>query len=313
MILNPIVPWCGSKTRMRKHILPILARYKRSLYVEPFGGAGGLLFGKPLEENEVYNDANGLMACMFRVVRNKEACLEMRELLRLTPKSREFWYELRDIARAYFYNQPETFAELKVKANLGGYSDELVAAYCVFYCQAVGFGGKFLNSFGGGTKGERVDTRVNSYIARCERLPEYCARLRRVTIENLDFADCVAKYDDPQTLFYFDPPYDCETTKGYKSGWTRESSEKLVETIKNLKGRFVLSCYDTDVYQSLESIAGKAQFSAFASTCMTRSKETGARVETLYFSPEFDYDESGLDAVYLEGAANDRNERLFAY
>ena len=54
--LPPLFPLAGSKFRQRKNILPILARYNRTLYVEPFCGAGGLFFGKPQESAEILID-----------------------------------------------------------------------------------------------------------------------------------------------------------------------------------------------------------------------------------------------------------------
>jgi len=40
-----------------------------------------------------------------------------------------------------------------------------------------------------------------------DALPERAERLHGVTIERLDWSDLVDKYDSPDTLFYFDPPY----------------------------------------------------------------------------------------------------------
>ena len=49
------IRWLGSKVRMRKRILSILDEVPRELYVEPFGGAGAIFFGKE-PERSVYND-----------------------------------------------------------------------------------------------------------------------------------------------------------------------------------------------------------------------------------------------------------------
>ena len=191
---------------------------------------------------------------------------------------------MRAVALAYFRGDDETFRELKENANLNGYSDEIAAAYAFFFCQCVGFGGSFFESYSGGQKGKSAALTARRYASKIDALGEYCARLRSVEIENVDYAECVAKYDDPTTLFYFDPPYDCRTGARYRTGWTDGCSEKLVETLLNLKGMFVLSCYDNDVYRRLESVADKRNFNAFASASFRPTKESGARVETVYYS-----------------------------
>jgi DNA adenine methylase len=40
-----------------------------------------------------------------------------------------------------------------------------------------------------------------------DALPDKADRLHGVTIDRLDWAECVDKYDGDDTLFYFDPPY----------------------------------------------------------------------------------------------------------
>ena len=100
--LNSLFGLFGSKFRQRKNILPILARYKRTMYVEPFGGAGGLLFGKEPERVEVYNDINKCFVNLFHVVKDNDNVKELQYLLEISPMSRELWSECYQLISEYY-------------------------------------------------------------------------------------------------------------------------------------------------------------------------------------------------------------------
>jgi DNA adenine methylase len=51
---KPILRWQGSKSRMLKHILPLIPPHV--CYCEPFFGGGAVLFAKPRASTEVIND-----------------------------------------------------------------------------------------------------------------------------------------------------------------------------------------------------------------------------------------------------------------
>ena len=284
--LAPLFPLAGSKFRQRKNILPILARYDRALYVEPFGGAGGLFFGKPQELAEVYNDANRALVNLIKVIRSPEQLAALDSLLERAPMSRALWHESRDLGRAYMRSEP--IAELKERAGLATYSDEIAAAYALFYAQIYGFAGDYFGSFGGGCKGRSAGRLQSAGEARKRALADYSARLRTVIIENLDAIDCVEKYDAPDTLFYLDPPYIFKSKHGNPArayGGLNVDNERMVKTLLNLKGRFVLSCYDADVYKPLEEVAERLQFRAVTTVARDFVKsETYDRVETVYAS-----------------------------
>ena len=289
--LPPIMRLIGSKTRQRRNILPILARYRRELYVEPFGGAGGLFFGKAPEPAEVYNDKNRAFASLMRCVRSSEKLDVLERLLALTPVSRELWYECKALSYAYMRTEAERFAELKEAAGLSEYADDVVGAFAIFYAQNCGFGGVFLRAFGGGATGKSSSGTVHVYKMRRELLQRYCRRLETVLIENVDALECLDKYDHETTLFYLDPPYitsapHSDAPEVAYGGCTIDAKE-LVARLKRLKGRFVLSCYDADEYRELADVAERHEFPAFSSTCQYARKDDERvfeRVEVVYAS-----------------------------
>ena len=69
-------------------------------------------------------------------------------------------------------------------------------------------------------------------------------RLAGVVIECLPYADFIARYDRPTTLFYLDPPY-WGSEADYGEGlFRRPDFERLAAALKGLQGRFILSSND---------------------------------------------------------------------
>lgn len=280
MQLNPVIQWVGSKTRMAANITPLFAKIARASYVEPFGGSGAMFCAKAPEDFEVYNDLNGVLVNLFKALRRMDAQKRFEELAAVTPHSRAIWYEFRDILRERHDGDITKSDELLNKAGFDGYDKEVVLAFMIFYCQRLGFGGNYLNSFAGGLNQHSC----RAYRNAVDRIGDYTRRFQNVLIENMDAFDCVAKYDDERTLFYLDPPYDCKKSDGYLSGWTIADSTRLVETLTNARASCVLSCYDSELYETLLG-AGykKRQFEAFSSVCKTSKGAKFKRIETVYY------------------------------
>lgn len=52
-MINSPIKWVGGKSRLRKFIIPLIPAH--TCYVEVFGGAGWVLFGKQPSQVEVLN------------------------------------------------------------------------------------------------------------------------------------------------------------------------------------------------------------------------------------------------------------------
>jgi len=68
MIARPIIPWIGGKRRLADALLPRFPAH--SCYVEPFAGGAALFFLRPPAEVEVFNDINGDLVNLYRVVQH---------------------------------------------------------------------------------------------------------------------------------------------------------------------------------------------------------------------------------------------------
>ena len=272
--------WLGSKVRMRPRVLEILATIPRKLYVEPFGGSAAILLGKE-PENSVYNDVNGLLVNFFRAIRSPQNREKLREIAVFTPANFDFWHGFKNVCKAFQTGGEDKLQAALEKANLAGYPVEIAVAFAFFYCQSLAFGGSVLHSYG-----EHCKPRGgNDHAARVASFDEYAERLVYTSITNRDFRDCIEKHDHPQTLFYCDPPYECDSSGDYKQGWRSSDTADLVRILCGVQGSVVLSCYDDELYKPLlDAGYEKRDFSVKSSLRRGVYKDSNFdRVETIYF------------------------------
>ena len=64
-----LINWVGGKRLLRKTIAPLIPKDIKS-YIEPFGGGGWVLFYKDRwADLEIYNDLDGRLVNLFRIVK----------------------------------------------------------------------------------------------------------------------------------------------------------------------------------------------------------------------------------------------------
>lgn len=68
-------------------------------------------------------------------------------------------------------------------------------------------------------------------------------RMANVVVENQDFETLINHYDRPDAFFYADPPY-FSTEDMYAVGFNLDDHVRLKNTLKNIKGKFLLSYND---------------------------------------------------------------------
>ena len=84
-ITRPILRYHGGKFIMGDWIIRHFPSHR--VYTEPFGGAASVLLQKDRSYGEVYNDMDGEIVNLFRVVRSQGQ--DLIGLLELTPFSRD--------------------------------------------------------------------------------------------------------------------------------------------------------------------------------------------------------------------------------
>lgn len=274
---KPLVPWFGGKARMARIIADKLPPHK--FYVEPFGGAAGVLMAKSPGPVEIYNDLHDGIVTLFKVVRDPLLCRQLLELLELTPYARTEW---RDCNSSW-----ETETDLVEKAR---------KVYVTLSQNFVGAtnGGSW--SFGGlKCNGNVASQFYNSLV----NIKVVAARLRNVQIENKPALEVMARWDSPETVLYVDPPYLPETRSkapgDYKHELTQENHSELLDFLLNCKSMVILSGYPSKFYSDALEPNGwlKEEFEALAASAMQtvgnglkgKSVDHAKRTECLWFSP----------------------------
>jgi len=261
--------YIGGKGNIAKKILPLIPPHQ--VYVEPFCGAASLLFHKEPSSCEVINDLNQDIINLFRILRDPEKSLLLEEKIRWTPYARDEFREalsyrdrkdLSDIDKAwgFFVRQNQGFSG---KANTDG-----------------DWGRTFVSS--------RGMTNITSiWTLRQSLFEEWRKRLMRVQIDNVDALELIRFWDRPDTFFYLDPPYSPETWDGgfYAHEMDADFHHTLVSLILTVKGKVMLSGYDTPIYDSLTQ-AGWRKETCSTVAHMTKNADTSRpkRIEVIWMN-----------------------------
>ncbi|MBY0522773.1 MAG: DNA adenine methylase [Gemmataceae bacterium] len=103
-----------------------------------------------------------------------------------------------------------------------------------------------------------MNEQASAWLTAVEGLPAVHERLKRVVIVGpKDAKEVIQQQDGPNTCFYLDPPYLNETRTApqvYSHEMTRDQHAELLDVVKAVKGKVMLSGYDSSLYQ--EKLAG---------------------------------------------------------
>jgi DNA adenine methylase len=229
---KPALRYHGAKYRLAKWLLPFFPPH--GLYVEPFGGAAGVLLQKPRVYAEVYNDLDGDVVNYFRVLRDPMLRSQLLDAVALTPYAR---VEFEDAVEPSD-DMVERARRLAIRAQMG-------------------FGSA------GATKartGFRIDTRRKHGTSQhlWYRFPENIAfaaeRLMGVLIENRPAIDVMRQHDGASTLHFVDPPYVHATrqmgggSRAYSHEMTDADHVDLLDMLMQLEGMVIVTGYPHSIY-----------------------------------------------------------------
>jgi DNA adenine methylase len=260
-ITRPVLRYHGGKFRLAPWIISHFPAHR--VYVEPFGGAASVLLRKPRSYAEVYNDLDGEIVNVFRVLRNPAQARELERVLRLTPFAREE-FELSYISDG---DPIEQARRTIVRAFMGFGSNA--------HNRITGFRS---NSNRSGT------TPAHDWDHYPNALPEFIERLRGVVIENKDAVLLIPQHDQENALFYVDPPYVHSTRKdnmenNYRHEMTDDQHRELAAVLRSVQGAAIISgypcpLYDEELYPDWQTVDRKAYADGAAE-----------RTERLWLSP----------------------------
>jgi DNA adenine methylase len=228
---RPLLRWHGGKWNLAPWVISFFPPHR--CYVEPFGGAGSVLIRKPRCYAEVYNDLDGSVVNLFRVLRSDRAD-ELVNLVRLTPFARD------------------EFVDAYVECD-----DPVESARRLIVRSFQGFGSNGHNRSTGFRANSNLSgtTPAHDWANYPDALAQIVERLTGVVIENRDAKATMAAHDTRETLHYVDPPYILSTRSDEGRDYAVELSDAdhadLLQFVRGLAGTVILSGYAHDLYDEI--------------------------------------------------------------
>ena len=263
---SPLIRYHGGKFRLSDWVIKHFP--KHTCYTESFGGAAGVLLQKPRAYAEVYNDLDGEIVNLFRVLRNEDNRNKLIEQLVFTPYSRvdfqEAWESCDDSI--------EKARRLIIRAQMG-------------------FGSAGASK---GITGFRIDTKraygtaQSLWVTYPNHLAIVGQRLSGVLIENRPAIQVLQDHDSSETLHYVDPPYvhdtrysGAKTGRVYRHEMSDQDHEELLKVLLELEGKVIVSGYPSEIYNDYLAKWKRVDTSSRISS----GRGTDIRTECLWINP----------------------------
>lgn len=234
---RPVLRYHGGKWNLAKWIISYFPEHR--IYVEPFGGAASVLLQKSRAFSEVYNDLDGEIANLFRVLRDPSQARELQRLLELTPYARSEF----EAAYSTAPDPIEAARRLVIRSFMG------------IGCNAVTR--EFRTGRGRPSTGFRAVLEPNGalrgqgWVSYTSEVKAFTERLRGVVIESLPAIEVIERFDRHDSLIYCDPPYPKSTRdKGddYRFEMSDDEHRELAAVLRRAKGAVIISGYACDLY-----------------------------------------------------------------
>lgn len=211
--MRSIIGRVGGKSKLSKYINSKIPSHK--IYIEPFVGGGAVFFKKEPSEVEVVND---LDTDVYNIYKDMKAVGEQMINKDFTPSK-------------------DKFERLKKQNKFNSKTERL---YRNLYLSIFSFRQDRNNYIGvKSSQHKRFNRPTNGEKYKNTK---YKDRLKNVIIKNNDWKTIIKQYDSKNSFFYLDPPYSmAKDNKDYNNNDV--SIDELYNTLKNIKGKFLLS-YD---------------------------------------------------------------------
>lgn len=231
-VKRPALRYHGGKWKLAPWIISYFPDHR--VYVEPYGGAASVLLRKERSYAEIYNDMDGEIVNLFRVLRDPVQVRELTRLLRLTPYARS------EFEVSYLTSgDPIEQARRTVIRSFMGFSSLLTGTW------TTGFRS---NSNRSGS------TPAHDWRNYPEALGGIIERLRGVVIENRPASQVMITHDTKETLNYIDPPYPAGTRHerwsgiAYRYEMSDNDHREMARVLHGLQGMVVVSGYPCELY-----------------------------------------------------------------
>ena len=282
IVIKTPVSRVGNKTAIL-HILYALFPPQYGRFIDVFGGSGSVLLGNPeICPFEVYNDFDRNLANLFRCMKERTMAV-IRELGFCHLNSREDFMAIRRFFENEQFDDKYLSEELRLTQimfppleakELTEMRKRITLDYDVrraaMFLKLLRFS---YSSSGKSYASQPFDLR--RLFGLISQLQE---RMANVVVENQDFETLIKHYDRPDTFFYLDPPY-FSTEDMYEVGFGWEDHVRLRDTLKSIKGKFLLSYNDCEEIRKLYN--GFSVFDFARTHSMAQRYEAGKEFKEL--------------------------------
>lgn len=282
IVIKTPVSRVGNKTAIL-HILYALFPPQYGRFIDVFGGSGSVLLGNPeICPFEVYNDFDRNLANLFRCMKERTMAV-IRELGFCHLNSREDFIAIRRFFENEQFDDKYLSEELRLTQimfppleakELTEMRKRITLDYDVrraaMFLKLLRFS---YSSSGKSYASQPFD--IQKLFGLISQLQE---RMANVVVENQDFETLIKHYDRPDTFFYLDPPY-FSTEDMYEVGFGWEDHVRLRDTLKSIKGKFLLSYNDCEEIRKLYN--GFSVFDFARTHSMAQRYEAGKEFKEL--------------------------------
>jgi DNA adenine methylase len=214
------ITYYGGKINLVSTIIPLIPPH--TIYTEAFFGGGAIFFAKPPSEAETINDTNNMVVNFYEVVKTDFDSLKVK--IEATLFSRASY----SVALA-IYRMPHLF-------------DKIQQAWAFYIGTNMGFSCQ-IGSWGYDKYSKRVKAFQNKKLVFNQ---DIFKRLEHAQIENNDACKVIKSRDTEDAFHYADPPY-FNSNMGHYDGYTAQDFRNLLDTLSNIKGKFLLSSYPSEI------------------------------------------------------------------
>ena len=252
MKITQPLKWHGGKHYLAPKIIALMPKHTH--YVEPYAGGLSVMLAKdPEGVSEVANDINGPLTNFWRCMACRASFEAFERQAQAIPFCETLW------------------AQALEKVSKPCDASDMICQSCAlafFVVCRQSLAGRMTNFAPlSKTRVRRgMNEQASAWMNAVDGLPEVHARLRRVAILNRPALDVIRQQDAPDTLFYLDPPYLHETratTGEYAHEMSYEQHAELLDVLRSIKGKFMLSGYRSQLYDSAASEAGNWRLHQF--------------------------------------------------
>jgi len=232
-------------------------------YCEPFAGSASLLFVKEPSRVEILNDIDSILIEFFKAIKNERDRQDLIKELESMPYSRILWQTI----RTRWKEDQKPLEYIKCLSEW-------------FYLNRSTFSGDM--RYGGfATPSTTGRNPAQTFRNAVESLEAASERLKYATVECLDYAECIRRYDSENTFFYIDAPYSGSEAY-YGDSFAENDHFGLAELLRGIKGRCMVSHYSSVVYDGLYADFNRYEYQSFKGSYKSSGEKKPKTVEAIY-------------------------------